>query len=378
MRRERVAVRPDWWTRLEAVGFTFHSMGGVYWDEGVCYAFSADEIDQMEQVTAELQALCLEAVEHVVRCERFEELAIPPAWRERVVESWRSGEPALYGRFDFCYDGHHPPKLLEYNADTPTALLEAGVAQWFWLQDLHPDRDQFNSIHEKLIARWQALRAEQVLPLHLHFACVHDTEEDYRTVEYLRDTALQAGFTTFHVFVEDIGWDAQSGAFVDLEGRPIRGLFKLYPWEWLVREPFGDYLRGNVRLVEPCWKLLLSNKGLLPILWELFPDHPNLLPAFFTPDPLGGEYVKKPLFSREGANVEIHRPGAAPLLCGGGYGEEGWIYQAVAPLPSFDGENFVVLGSWVIGDEPAGLGLREDATPITRDTSRFVPHYFVP
>lgn len=364
---------------MEAIGFSFHSIGGAYWDESVCYAFEAEEIDCLEEATADLHAMCLEAVEHVIRTERFDQLAIPEDWRGRIVDSWRSGEPAVYGRFDFCYDGRRPPKLLEYNADTPTALLETSVAQWFWLQDLFPDRDQFNSVHETLIEHWRTLLLQSALPLHLHFACMHDTEEDYRTVEYLRDTALQAGFTTFHVFVEDIGWDPHERRFVDLEERPIRALFKLYPWEWMVREPFGQHLRRDIiRMVEPCWKLLLSNKGILPILWELFPDHPNLLPAYFEPGPLGGDYVKKPIFSREGANVEIHRAGVDPLRCEGGYGEEGWIYQAHAPLPGFDGHHFTVLGSWVIGDRPTGIGLREDATPITRDTSRFVPHYFVP
>lgn len=364
---------------MESIGFTFHSMGGVYWDEGVCYTFEAEEIDLLEEATAEVHSLCLEAVEHVIRYERLEELAIPDDWRERVIESWRAGEPALYGRFDFRYDGREPPKLLEYNADTPTALVETSIAQWFWLEDTYPRMDQFNSVHEKLIERWRLLLDRKALPLHLHFACMQDTEEDYRTVEYLRDTALQAGFSTFHVFVEDIGWDEEERCFVDLEGRPIRALFKLYPWEWLIREPFGRYLApGTVKLLEPAWKLLLSNKAMLAILWELFPDHPNLLPTFFEPTRLPGAYVRKPIFSREGANVDIVLSEGQVLRAEGGYGEEGWVYQAYAPLPRLDNENYLVIGSWLIGDEPAGIGLREDDTPITRDTSRFVPHYFVP
>lgn len=370
-------IRPDWQTRMEAIGFSFHSIGGVYWDEGVCYAFTAEEIDELDDASAELHALCLEAVAHIVRHDRYAELGIPPAWRERIADSWQAGEPSLYGRFDLRYDGQGPPKLLEYNADTPTSLVETSIAQWFWLQDVLPDRDQFNSLHEALIARWQTLRQQQALPLHLHFGCLHDNDEDYRTVEYLRDTALQAGFSTFPVFIEDIGWAEEQRLFVDLEGRPIQALFKLYPWEWLLQDPFAVHLqRDTVRLLEPAWKLLLSNKALLPILWELFPDHPNLLPAYFTPEPFGGEYVKKPFFSREGANVEIHHSGGVILSDDSHYGAEGFVYQAYAPLPSFAPDSFTVLGSWVIGDRPAGIGLREDATPITRNTSRFVPHYF--
>jgi glutathionylspermidine synthase len=54
----------------------------------------------------------------------------------------------------------------------------------------------------------------------------------------------------------------------------------------------------------------------------------------------------------------------------------GYIYQQYAPLPDFQGKHPVV-GSWVIGDEPAGIGIREDNTIISGNGSHFVPHYFV-
>jgi glutathionylspermidine synthase len=38
----------------------------------------------------------------------------------------------------------------------------------------------------------------------------------------------------------------------------------------------------------------------------------------------------------------------------------------------------VIVGSWVVGNEPAGIGLREDRGRITRNGSRFVPHYIRP
>ncbi|MEN3353143.1 MAG: hypothetical protein V7640_1301, partial [Betaproteobacteria bacterium] len=178
-----------------------------------------------------------------------------------------------------------------------------------------------------------------------------------------------------HIYIDDIGWSESDGSFVDLDNNPIRALFKLYPWEWMMREEFGRNVpRANLSVLEPPWKILLSCKAILAVLWELYPDHPNLLPAYFDADKLGERYVRKPLYSREGANVEIHgRRGvyAQP----GTYGAEGYIYQAYAPLPEFDGR-YPVLGSWVVGDLPAGMGIREDVTPITRNTSRFVPHYF--
>jgi glutathionylspermidine synthase len=284
------------------------------------------------------------------------------------------------GRFDLAFDGTGPPKLLEYNADTPTALLEASVVQWHWLQQTvmsaEPQADQFNSLHEKLVANWRALAMTWSANTPVHFTCAGDSEEDRGNLGYLRDVATQAGVTTKFIAIEDVGWNAERGAFVDLDEEEISVLAKLYPWEWLAAEPFGAHLlEARIRVLEPAWKMLLSNKGLLPILWELFPGHENLLPASFDKGRISGDWVEKPLLSREGANVTIHRRDAT-IAAPGEYGAEGCIYQAYTPVPRF-GDDYVTIGSWVIGDAPAGIGLREDQSEITRNTSRFVPHYFV-
>jgi glutathionylspermidine synthase len=379
MERLDVSPRRNWREDCEAVGFTYHSMDGVYWDEAHCYRFTADQIDQLEAATLALHELALTAIEHIVATDRFEQLAIPAAFADYVRASWRAAEPALIGRFDLAYDGVNPPKLLEYNADTPTALLEASVVQWRWLQQavlpMTPEADQFNSLHEKLIANWRAISMTSSANTLVHFACVKDSDEDRGNIEYQRDVATQAGLATRFVYVEDIGWANEARHFVDDEGATVDVLCKLYPWEWLMRDDFGPHLlETRIKLIEPPWKILLSNKGLLPILWELNPDHPNLLPAAFERFRISGDYVQKPLYSREGANITVYR-GAEVLREGGGYGDEGWVYQAYTPLPRF-GDTYAIVGSWVVGDEPAGIGMREDVTPITRNSSLFVPHYF--
>jgi len=380
MIRETVTPRADWREDCEAIGFSYHSIDGVYWDESRCYRFTTDEIDTLEAATGELHARCLDAVEHIVTRNRFDVLAIPDAWHDRIARSWRAKELSLFGRFDLAFDGKGPAKLLEYNADTPTALLEASVAQWRWLEQAirptNPDADQFNSLHEKLIASWRAFAVTWSAGTPVHFTCAGDSEEDCGNLDYLRDVATQGGVDTRFVAIADVGWDETAGVFVDDTDQEIRVLCKLYPWEWLATEAYGPHLlASSLRVIEPAWKMLLSNKGLLPILWELFPGHPNLLPAYFDAQKLTGDYVEKPLLSREGANVTIHR-GGETIAAAGDYGEEGRIYQQYTPVPRF-GDDYATIGAWIVGDQPAGIGLREDVSPITCNTSRFVPHYFV-
>ena len=386
MERRLLAPRAGWQAQMEEVGFRFHSIDGTYWDESRCYAFTTAEVDAIEAATAELHQMALNAAQYVVATDRFDDFAIPPAWRARVKRSWQSqldgaaSEFSLFGRMDLAYDGSGPAKLLEYNADTPTACLEASVAQWHWLEAMRPQFgsaiDQFNSIHEKLVERWAAYRAACRLEkgATLHFAAVEDSEEDWGNVDYLRDCATQAGWRTVPIAVERIG--LRGTAFVGEDDEPIERLFKLYPWEWLAREDFSEALLVSpMMLIEPAWKMLLSNKALLVLLWELYPDHPNLLPAYFDEKSVGARYVRKPKLAREGANVLLV-DGATRIETGGEYGQDGFVYQALAPVARF-GDDTAVLGSWIVGDQPAGLGLREDSSPITRNTSRFVPHFFV-
>jgi len=368
--------RPNWEKTVESQVLIYHhTKGGIYWNESAHYVFSSREVDELEAATNELQRIALEAGQHIIDKKRYVEFGIPIAAVEAIEWAWNAEPPAIYGRFDLAYDGMNPPKLLEYNADTPTALLEASVVQWYWLQDLHPKDDQFNSIHEKLVAKWKELKDYCASPL--YFAAVEDVQaEDLMTVTYLRDTANEAGHETASLLVKDIGWDGDAKEFVDLDGRTIKSLFKLYPWEWIVHEDFGPHVLETYRglqWIEPIWKMLWSNKALLAVLWELYPNHPNLLPAYFDGPRDMQRYVKKPKMAREGANLTY--VGDTRIETGGDYGEEGFVYQALAPVPVFEG-NYAVVGSWVVDGVSCGMGIRESDGPITDNLSRFVPHLF--
>jgi glutathionylspermidine synthase len=382
MRRLTLAPRPHWRDKAEALGFVWHSETATYWDESAAYAFTLAQVDDHLEPAAEtLHQMCLALVDEVVGDETLlARLAIPREHWDLVATSWRDGEPTLYGRFDFGYDGASAPKLYEYNADTPTSVFETAVFQWLWLEELlasgqlPPGTDQFNTLFEDLRERFVTLFPTGGF---VHFASEVEAAEDRQTVRFFEDLAIQAGLETRFVGIPDIGLDAD-GRFVDLDGHILQAAFKLYPWEHMFRERYGADLRGaRVRWIEPPWKAILSNKGILPLLWARHPGHPNLLPAFFDDDSaaasLGASFVRKPLFSREGADIElVGTPHAEPILQEG-YGAEGAIRQAYHPPPEFGG-HFPVLGAWIVGDRPAGLGVREDASRVTKNTARFVPH----
>jgi glutathionylspermidine synthase len=373
---ERLALepRPNWPRRVESHGLLYHTLGGEpYWDESACYQFRPAEIDNLEAATETLHQMCLEVVQEVIEDRSFGLFFIPEQFEPLVVRSWEQQQFSIYGRFDLAYDGGGPPRLLEYNADTPTALVEAAVAQWFWLQDIDPRGDQFNSIHEKLLDAWKELHQRDPSPI--HFSALGGVVEDYVTVEYLRDTAIQAGFDTDYLDVEQIGWSPVRRRFVDLRERPIERLFKLYPWEWLVREDFSRHiLHTSTRWVEPPWKMILSCKSILPLLYDRFPDSPYLLPASF--DPLPGNFVRKPIHGREGNNITVVIDGSVVLETGGPYGEGPFVYQQLAPLRPFAG-CYPVLGTWVVRGKACGLGIREGDSLVTGNTSRFLPHCMV-
>lgn len=397
MHRIDLPERPDWRQQAENLGFLFHTMHGQpYWDESSAFGFSLAQVERdIEEPAGRLHRLCLEAVAEVAASEELmARLGVPEPMMDFVRASWERAEPCLYGRFDLSYGGTGPAKLLEYNADTPTSLYETAAFQWLWLEqllergDLPHTADQFNEVHEALVARFRLLfgTGENV-----HFASVEGSAEDFATVEYLAWAANEAGLVPHYTPVEKIAL-TRDGHFADDADRVIGTLFKLYPWEDMLRDDFASALPGcGCRFLEPPWKALASNKGLLPILWRLFEGDPNLLPAFFADElEAGGArverargalergYVEKPIFSREGASIRIIENGVEIAASARrDYDVHDRIVQAYAPLPVFGGSR-VVVGAWMVGDICAGMGLREDNDLITQDLSRFKPHVILP
>lgn len=367
MKRELVAPREDWLRRLADIDYYIanHPDGRPFWREDACYVLREAEVELLHEAAAAVQHMIDSAVARVFEEGRVKRLGLPPAAEALAIESWRATQPSLYGRFDFIWGANGQPVLLEYNADTPTALYEAAVVQWRWLVDRDPAADQYNFIQEKIIQRWPACAKGQAV----HFATVHDNEEELLTAEYLRECANAAGVQTISLDITEIGWNGEN--FVDADDAPINVLFKLYPTEWLATENFGQHLKAmRPRLVEPPWRLTASSKALLAELWELFPGSPHLVPAFNERPKQIGDFVTKPILGREGAGVRIgSRDPDYPAL----FDKEPLVYQQRVRAKKFDGYT-PVFGVWVVGGEPCGLGVREDLAEITGPNACFVPH----
>lgn len=386
MWRHASRPRDGWREKVTKQGLIFptttHQDGTEtpYWNESAWYEFTMTEVETLESATEELWGMCIEAVGVMAGTLDDTRLGLPAGTLDYVRESINRGDPSVYGRFDLVYDGGDP-KLLELNGDTPTGLVESAVAQWYWVEEVMPDSDQWNSVHDRLVARWKHLMESGALPgneVHFLYSQVDRTGEEEMTTHYMRDTAAMAGLQTFGHPIEHVQWDSLDNRFLDATGRPIRNAYKLYPWEVMLAEEFGVHLLDHaeaqpVRWIEPAWKMLLSTKALLPVLWEMYPGHENLLPAYFDDPHDLTDWVAKPLHGREGDNIRVHLADGTETEQPGHYGDEGYVWQQWCPLPSFDG-NRAMLGSWVIDGQAAGMIVRESDGPITDYDSRVVPH----
>lgn len=402
MERRLIPQRPDWQRRVEDEGMLWHTAQGVpYWHEGVCYVFGLSEVERIEAATEACHRMAMDAVGAIIEGGELPLYGYGADAIRLIEQSWQRDERDIYGRIDFAYDGQGEPRMLEYNADTPTSLLEASVVQWSWMTDiLGPEADnQFNDLHNALVERmskWAFHRQYGTFGANhrdaiLHVSCVFPHDEDTGTVAYIESVAREAGIEVRFVPIDTIGYsDEEGGIFLDQDNWPIRLLFKLYPWDWLLSDDYGPMLAdavlsGRIQLFEPAWKMLLANKLLLARMWEMNPDSPYLLETHRSDRPFrdtGRGYVRKPALGREGQNVSLFRPGEtdAAAQTDGSYADNDFVCQALAGLFVTQVEDkpvHALIGSWVIDGEAKGMGIRESDRAITDDQARFVPHYFV-
>ncbi|KAI3391940.1 hypothetical protein diail_6586 [Diaporthe ilicicola] len=421
MRRVPIEKRPNATRLVQSQGLAFADADTddeePYWPDDRYYSFTSEEVALLETAANDVFAMCCEASDYLVEHQDIitGKMAVPAFTLKQIVDSWER-EPAwgsIYGRFDVCFGGlEHPdprlrvPKFYEFNADTPTTLIEAACIQWQWLEQTGHGNDQFNNITAMLVEAWKrnlTLVQERLghKPV-VHFAVGEGDPwgEDASTTMLLIDACHVAGWQTKAITMEEICLSRTDGRFYDQQGEHIDVIFKLYPWEYMVLQKFGEacfkdmenigrrdeagrYVGGTVWIEAP-YKLLWSNKALFAILWDLFKDDPRarwLLPTYFddeVPATLT-RFARKPIFSREGADMVLKADGEVLQDTSSGYyGAEGYVVQELALPPEFrDAQgkpHFPVLGLWFVDGDPVGMGIREDTTPVTTGESVFIPH----
>lgn len=372
---------------LESIGFSWHTDedGSDYLDNRfICV--SKNEANAYYEAANELYDMFIAAAQNVIDNDRFDELGIPFNLIDAIKMSWENEVHwHLYGRFDFAggLDGK-PIKLIEFNADTPTSLFESAILQWAMLKQNNLDEHlQFNSIYESLMDNFKRLITldESVEEFEEHyrgwkilFSSVAGNKEEELTTKLLAHIAKDAGFECDFAYVDEVEF-GEEGIFKN--GVNYEYWFKLIPWEEIAIEEgelamlLTQIMRNQKAIIlNPAYTLLFQSKGILKILWELYPNHPLLLESSY--EPLQGkDFVRKPMFGREGANISIVKDNVKLQENIGPYGNNKMIYQQYYELNS--NENEYYQAGVFFAYEGCGLGFRKGGL-IIDNASKFVGH----
>ncbi len=376
---------------LEDLGFLWHTDS----DETPYLADALVEVSEAEaeayyEAGNELYDMFVEAGEYVINNNLFHEIGIPFNLVDLIKNSWENDVHwHLYGRFDLAggIDGK-PIKLLEFNADTPTALFESAIVQWAMLKRNSLDEEaQFNNIYDALLENFKRIVTleesvedfeDRYNGWRFLFTSIRGNAEEENTVKLLQYIADEAGFETEFAYIDEIEFDSDEGVFFDEENYEL--WFKLIPWEDIaLEEPDLAMLLTKIIqnqkaiIFNPAYTLLFQSKGILKILWDLYPNHPLLLESSF--EPLKGKMqVSKPFFGREGGNVAILQSDGKTVLTDmqGDYANYPMLYQEFVELPKDINGNRYQAGVF-FAYESCGLGYRRGGE-IIDNFAKFVGH----
>ncbi len=359
-----------------------------------CLSETAGEA--LESATAELHALFMHATDYVLRDDRLlGRFNLPRALWPKIHQSWNNRRNEMItGRFDFSLS-ERGLKLYEYNCDSASCHMETGKVQGRWAAHFgcHNGRDAGAGLHEELVKAWRKQPVGEVL----HIMRDDHLEETYHAL-FMQEAIERAGITsTILNGVNGLSWTAD-GDIVDHLGVPIRWVWKTWAWEtaldqirleceddalqagasWSSGQPpaaaprLADVLLSpQVMVFEPLWTLIPSNKAILPVLWQLFPNHPYLLETAFelTTSLQETGYVVKPIVGRCGSNITIV-DGSETIReeTAGNFGHRDRIYQQFCPLPELDGR-YVQICSFSVDGSYAASCVRLDRAMVINDAS---------
>lgn len=386
-------IKPLKIEQLEELGFSWHTdSDSSRYISDTLVQITQNEAESYYEAVNEIYDMYAEAAEYVIENNLFFELGIPFNLIDAIKKSWENDVHwHIYGRFDLAggLDGK-PIKLIEFNADTPTALFETALLQWALLKENGMDEDrQFNNVYDSIKENFKRLITlfddtkhfdERYDGWKILFSSIHANDEEEATTRLLQQIATDAGFNTGFEYLQNVKFD-EDGIF-DADDNRYEYWFKLYPWEDIATdEPeLATMLTSimqnqNAIILNPAYTLLFQSKGMLKILYDLFPDSPYLLKTSF--EPLRGvKHVQKSVFGREGANVTVFDAEGNILSAQEGpYGNHKKIYQEYVELNS-DENGLKYQAGVFFAYEACGVGFRKGGE-IMNNMSKFVGHVII-
>ncbi|WP_086253201.1 MULTISPECIES: glutathionylspermidine synthase family protein [Campylobacter] len=375
---------------LESIGFGWHTdLDGSRYISNELVSITQDEAEAFYEATNELYDMYVAAAEYVINNDLFHELGIPFNLVDTIKASWENDVHwHIYGRFDLAggIDGK-PIKLIEFNADTPTSLFETAIIQWAMLKFNNLDEAaQFNDVYEALVENFKRLVTlqedtstfdEYYEGWKILFSSIAGSVEDENTTRLLESAARDAGFECDFAFVDEVSFDDENGIFWNEQNWEY--WFKLIPWEMIAidESDLALIIKNIIKnqkaiILNPAYTLLFQSKGIMKILWDLYPNHPLLLESSF--EPLKGKkQVKKPFLAREGANVSIiNSDGSIEIQNDGEYASGKFLYQEFADFAKDENGDSYQAGMF-FAFEGCALGFRK-GKDIIDNYSKFVGH----
>ena len=374
---------------LEEIGFTWHTdTDGTKYVNDELVQITQTEAEAYYEAGNELYDMFVEAAQHVIENDLFFEIGIPFNLIDMIKKSWENDVHwHIYGRFDLAggVNGEQI-KLIEFNADTPTSLFETALLQWALLKENNMDEDkQFNNVYEAIQNNFKRLITldEDISGFDEHyngwkilFSSIEGDDEEEATTKLLQQIATDAGFNTGFEYLDNVNFD-ENGIY-DSDENNYEYWFKLFPWEDIATdEPELATILTNIIqnqkaiLLNPAYTLLFQSKGMLKILWDLYPNHPLLLKTSF--EPLNSLHVEKCVFGREGANTKIiDKDGNIQEQTSGEYDNYKKVYQEYVDF-SKDSQGSKYQAGLFFAYESCALSFRKGGE-IMDNMSKFVGH----
>ncbi|WP_309121619.1 glutathionylspermidine synthase family protein [Paenibacillus sp.] len=364
----------------------------------------AEASERLGRVYAKVAGVVRESDDALLR-----QLGLPEATFAAVRLPMLSAAATVVGRFDFAEtpDG---VKMLEWNSDTPTSVVEAFRVNGDVCRALgriDPNEGMASSIAGAFRAAVDAYRETgyRIDPDRIAFAALDWHEEDAGTTRYLLETAGIGGrfvpLSSLRVYRDRLCALEEDGE----THTPIDLLYRLHALEKLAEErdedgyPTGAHAldligRRRLALLNPPSAFIAQTKALQALIWSLHEQRTffsreeheaireYMLPTYMDNVFHGSApYVRKPIFGREGGAVELFdADGVSEERDGESlYWDQPAVYQQRVELPRVrvrtlrgETEGRLLWGAFLIGGRPSAIVARIGGR-ITGNAAYFAP-----